>query len=75
MLTDPLPITLDMRKAAVRGAGISGVLKPRDLRRFRTLLAGDEGDISVQMHCFRDEDGRYLVRVEIEANVQVSCQR
>lgn len=75
MLTDPLPTTLDIRKAAVRGAGVSGVLKPRDLKRFRPLLAGDEGDISVEMAFSRDEDDRYLVRVQIEADVLVTCQR
>lgn len=75
MLTDPLPSTLDIRKAAARGAGVSGALKPRDLERFRPLLAGDEGDISVEMAFFRDEDDRYLVRVQIEADVLVTCQR
>ncbi len=75
MLTDPLPTTLDIRKAAARGAGVSGVLKPQDLARFRPLLAGDEGDISVEMAFSRDEDDRSLVRVQIEANVLVTCQR
>jgi uncharacterized protein len=75
MLTDPLPTTLDLRKAAARGAGVGGALKARDLVRFRPLLAGDEGEISVEMECSRDEDGRYLVRVAIEADVLVTCQR
>lgn len=75
MLTDPLPTTLDIRKAAARGVGVSGVLKPRDLERFRPLLAGDEGDISVEMTFSRDEDERYLVRVQFEAEVLVTCQR
>jgi len=75
MLTEPLPIALDVRKAAARGEGVSGVIRPQDLTRFRPLLAGDEGHISVEMAFSRDEENRYLVRVVIEAEVTVTCQR
>lgn len=75
MLTEPLPASLDVRKAAARGVVVSGVLAPGDLPRFRPLLAGDEGQISVEMRFFRDEEARYLIRVMIEADVQVECQR
>ena len=37
---------LDVRKAAVRGAVMGGVLEPLDLERFRPLLAGDEGTVA-----------------------------
>jgi uncharacterized protein len=66
---------LDVRKAAVRGLGVSGVLKPLDLKRFRPLLAGDSGDILVHMVFSRDEEKRYLLRVTIEADIEVTCQR
>ncbi len=75
MLTEPLPTMLDVRKAAVRGVGVSGVLKPLDLKRFRPLLGGDEGSISVEMAFSRDEESRYLVHVSIEAEIVVTCQR
>ena len=75
MLTEPLPTTLDVRKAAVRGAGVSGRLKPQDLQRFRPILAGDEGTIIVDMVFSRDEENRYIVEVAIEADVMVTCQR
>lgn len=75
MLTEPLPTTLDVRKAAAREVGVSGVLKPQDLPRFRPLLAADEGQISVEMRFSRDEENRYLVSVGIEADVTVTCQR
>jgi uncharacterized protein len=65
---------LDVRKAAVRGVGIGGVLKPQDLKRFRPLLAGDEGNISTEMTFSCDEDDRYLVHVAIEADIVVTCQ-
>lgn len=66
---------LDVRKAAVRGLGVSGLLKPKDLKRFRTLLGADEGSISVELVFSRDEESRYLVKVSIDANIVVICQR
>lgn len=75
MMTEPLPTMLDVRKAAVRGASVRGVLKPRDLKRFRPLLGGDEGSIYVEMAFSRDEESRYLVQVTIDAELVVTCQR
>lgn len=75
MLTEPLPSTLDVRKAAAREVSVSGTLKPLDLQRFRSLLAGDEGSIKALLRCSRDEEHRYLVRIAVEADVTVTCQR
>jgi uncharacterized protein len=75
MLTEPLPATLDIRKATARGVSISGALKPLDLPRFRALLAADEGDVQAALTCSRDEEGHYLVEVAVEARVRVICQR
>ena len=75
MLTEPLPSTLDIRKAAARGVSISGTLKPLDLQRFRPLLAGDDGNIQAVLSCSRDEENRYLIQVAIQASVMVTCQR
>lgn len=75
MLTDPLPTALDVRKAAVREAGISGTVKPGEMPRFRAMLASDEGCIEADLSFFRDEEGRYLVHVVVSADVEVICQR
>ena len=75
MLTEPLPTTLDVRKAAVRGVSISGTLKPLDLQRFRPLLADDKGVIQVVLTFSRDEENRYLIRVATTAELSVICQR
>jgi len=75
MLTEPLPTALDVRKAAVREAGIRGVLNPAELQRFRSLLAGDDGAIQVAMRFSRDEEDRYVIHLDIEADVVVTCQR
>ena len=75
MLTEALPTTLDIRKAAARGVRIGGTLKVLDLQRFRSLLAGDEGVVEVRLACSRDEENRFLVALEVEADVLVKCQR
>lgn len=75
MSTEPLPTILDVRQAAVRGVTVSGVLKPLDLKRFRPLLAGDEGTISAEITFSRDEERRHLMRVATGADVMVTCQR
>ena len=75
MLTEPLPTTLDARKAAARGVSVSGTIKALDLQRFRPLLAGDDGDIQVHLTFSRDEENRYLVNVAVAVDVMVTCQR
>jgi uncharacterized protein len=75
MSTEPLPSTLDVRKAATRGVSVSGTLKPLDLQRFRSLLAADEGEINAHLTFSRDEENRYIVRVVLDALVMVICQR
>ena len=75
MLTEPLPSELDARKAAARGARVSGSLRTADLPRFRALLAGDDGMVRAELTFSRDEEDRSLVRVVIRADVEVTCQR
>lgn len=75
MSTEPLPSELDVRKAAARGALVRGRLRPAELPRFRALLAGEEGTVRAELSFSRDEEGRSLVQVVIDADVEVSCQR
>lgn len=75
MLTDPLPATLDVRKAATRGAIVKGTLKLPELPRFRDLLAADEGVVAAVLTFSRDEEGRYLVQAITDSTVTVMCQR
>jgi DUF177 domain-containing protein len=75
MLTEPLPATLDVRKAAARGVSVSGTLKPLDLQRFRPLLASDDGAVEAELTFSRDEENRHVIHVAVEADVTVTCQR
>ena len=75
MLTEPLPNTLDVRKAAGRGVSVSGTLKPIELPRFHGLLASEMGDISADLTFLRDEENRAVIELKFEATVSVICQR
>ncbi|MCB1695862.1 MAG: DUF177 domain-containing protein [Halioglobus sp.] len=75
MLSEPLPSTLDVRKAAARGVSVRGALKPLDLQRFRALLADDDGVIQAGLSFTRDEENRYIIQLAITAEVVVTCQR
>ena len=75
MLTEPLPTTLDIRKAATRGVSVSGTVKALELQRFRPLLADDEGTVSAHFAFSRDLENRYLVTVSVTVDVNVICQR
>ena len=75
MLKDPLPRTLDVRKAAARGVSVKGSLELAELPRFRPLLAGDEGHIQATLALSRDEEHHCVIDVDVEAVVSVVCQR
>ncbi len=75
MLSEPLPSTLDVRKATARGVSIRGTLKPLDLQRFRELLASDDGVIQAQLSFTRDEENRHIIDLAVTAEVIVTCQR
>ena len=75
MLTEPLPSTLDVRKAAARGVSVSGALKPGDIPRFQALLASDMGEIDAELTFTRDEEKQAIVTLSYRAEVSVICQR
>ena len=75
MLTEPLPNTLDVRKAAARGANVSGTLSVAKLPRLKALLADKNGAVAVKLAFSRDEEARAVIALKFEANVSVECQR
>ena len=75
MSTGPLPRTLDFRRAAAREARVSGSLRPGDLPRLAPLLAGTDGTIEVSIDFHRDEEGRFLASLAVDAVLPVECQR
>lgn len=75
MSNEPLPTTLDFRKAAARSAELCGVVSVETLSRFGPMLASQEGEVKAQLSFSKDDADRYLVRVVVAAEVAVICQR
>ncbi len=75
MSSGHLPVALDVRKAVARNARVEGVLAPGALPRLGGLLASGEGSVAVACDFFRDEEGRSIVAVRVEARLRVTCQR
>ncbi len=75
MLTEPLPKTLDVRKAAARGVTVSGCLNLPELERFSGLLADDLGDVEAVLSFSKDEENRCILSVSLNASVAIVCQR
>jgi uncharacterized protein len=75
MLTEPLPPTLDVRKAAVREVTVSGVLRLSEMTRLQGVLASDAGHVEATCAFGRDEEKRLVATISVAANVEVRCQR
>lgn len=75
MSTEPLPTTLDVRKAAAREVAVEGAVSLSKLERLRDALASDEGSVRAVCTFARDEENRSLVTVSVEAELEVICQR
>jgi uncharacterized protein len=66
---------LDLRGLAARGVEISGTVSPEDLPRLADSGMGIVGSGSAAFDFRRDEEGRYIVAVSVEATVVMQCQR
>ncbi len=75
MSPEPLPTTLDVRKAAARELAVSGVLELSGMSRLLGILASDEGVVEAQCAFSRDAENRAIVTVAVQAQLEVSCQR
>lgn len=75
MLTEPLPTTLDVRKAAVREVTVEGVVALSGMARLREVLASDRGRVEVRIGFARDEENRFVATIAVDAEVELSCQR
>jgi len=75
MSPEPLPTSLDVRKAAARGSVVSGAVELAKLPRLLDVLASGEGEIEAQCSFSRDEESRSLVTVEGSAKLVITCQR
>ncbi|MCY4427400.1 MAG: YceD family protein [Halieaceae bacterium] len=75
LYSEPLPATLDVRTAGLRGTVVRGFLALGNLPRFCESLASERGRAEISCSFFRDDESRSIVVVQVRADVQVVCQR
>ena len=75
MTLGALPQTVEVRTLAAREVTLAGVLDPIKLLRFSSAIVAVKQPVVVNADFYRDEEGRYIVSVQVTAEVQVTCQR
>jgi uncharacterized protein len=75
MKQGPLPRHFDARKACIRELELSGLVGAYELPRVRDLVQREDSTVSCVLRFSRDEQNRFLVRVAIEAEVELRCER
>ncbi len=66
---------IDGFEFASAGATQQGILPLSGFPRLRDMLASDDGEVAYQLRGARDERGRASLRLRIEAELQLRCQR
>ena len=66
---------IDGFEFASAGATQQGVLPLSGFPRLRDMLASDEGEVAYQLKGVRDERGRPSLRLRVDGELQLRCQR
>ena len=66
---------IDGFEFASAGATQQGILPLSGFPRLRDMLASDEGEVAYQLRGVRDERGRAGLRLRVEGELQLRCQR
>lgn len=75
MSADPLPQSVNIRKAVIRKARYQGFLGARELPQFEAMLASDEHALEFTVQFDVDEADRQFIAVTMVAKVNLECQR
>jgi uncharacterized protein len=75
MTAGALPHTVEVRTLAARAVSLAGDVDPGKLKRLSAAIVAAKGAIAVSANFDRDEEGRYVVAMQVSADVQVTCQR
>ena len=69
------PPVIDGFEFASAGATQQGVLPLSGFPRLRDMLASDKGEVAYQLKGMRDERGRPGLRLQVDGELQLRCQR
>ena len=75
MTVGALPQTVEVRTLAARAVSLAGVVDPAKLTRLSAAIVAAKDPVVVNADFDRDEEGRYVVAMQVSADVLVTCQR
>lgn len=75
MTLGALPQTVEVRTLAAREVALAGVVDPAKLTRLSTAIVAVNNPVVVNADFYRDEEGRYVLALQVSAEVLVTCQR
>lgn len=70
-----IPVTLDPNRSAQKGVSYDGVVLFEKLPRLLEVINGSEGEVEVNIHCKKDEQGLTVVLGNAKAHIKTICQR
>ncbi|MDA8828026.1 YceD family protein [Luminiphilus sp.] len=72
MTLGALPQTVEVRTLAAREVALAGVVDPAKLTRLSTAIVAVNNPVA---DFYRDEEARYVLALQVSAEVLVTCQR
>jgi uncharacterized protein len=75
MQKQKIPVTLDVRKAAVHSTRYEGYVVLAQLKRLTELCVSDKGDVDVVLETGVDPQGLSFLKGQAKTTVEVICQR
>ena len=75
MHKDTLPLKVDPFRFAENAVSLNGALFIKEMQRFCSSLASDQGEVKVSMTFDRDEQGIRHIKGRITTEVMLQCQR
>ncbi len=68
-------ITINTLEFAQKSHEIRGTIAPRDLGRMHDILFSDDGELFYQLHGGKNSRGQLEIRLELEGELSLICQR
>jgi len=75
MTLGALPQKVEVRTLAAREVALAGLVDPARLTRLSTAIVTVNAPVVVNADFHRDEEGRYVLGLQVSAQMLVTCQR
>lgn len=74
-MPNSLPATVDPFRLCAEGARLAGRYSAKSLQRLAALCADESGDVDIDLHFGKNDQGLCAMHGRIAARVSVACQR